>query len=63
MTGARSLTLAVTAMGRVQLASLRTWAAMSGKIAAIREACGCSEGEERERSIFFLPWGATSASE
>jgi len=38
--------LVVTARGRIQFASLRMRAAMSGNVAAIREACGCSEGEE-----------------
>jgi len=47
VTEPRSLTLVVTARGRMQFASLRTRAAMSGKVAAIRGACGCSEGEER----------------
>ena len=42
----RSLTLVVTVRGRIQFASLRMRAAMSGKVAAIRAACGCSEGEE-----------------
>jgi len=42
-----SLTLVVTARGRAQFASLRRRAAMSGKVAAIRGPCGCSEGEER----------------
>ena len=42
-----SLTLVGTASGRIQLASLRIRAAMSGKVAAISDACGCSEGEER----------------
>jgi len=46
VTDLRALTLVVTAMGRTQFASLRTWAAMSGKVAAMRAACGCSEGEE-----------------
>ena len=43
----RSLSLVVTVRGRIQFASLRTRAAMSGKVAAIRGAWGCSEGEER----------------
>ena len=47
VTDPRSLTLVVTASGSIQLASLRTRAAMSGKVAAIRDACWCSEGEER----------------
>jgi len=47
VTEPRSLTLVVTARGRIQLASLRTRAAMSGKVAAINDACWCSEGEER----------------
>jgi len=42
-----SLTLVVTARGRIQFASLRTRAAMSGKVAAISGPGGCSEGEER----------------
>jgi len=41
------LTLAVTAEGRVQMASLRRQAAMSGKVAAIRRDYVCSVGEER----------------
>jgi len=40
------LTLAVTARGRVQFASLRTRAAMLGKVAAIRVDSGCSVGVE-----------------
>ena len=47
VTDPRSLTLVVTARGRTQFASLRTRAQMSGKVAPIREACGCSEVEER----------------
>jgi len=47
VTDPRSLTLVVTARGRTHLASLRTRPALSGKVAAIRGACGCSEGEER----------------
>ena len=47
VTDPRSLTLVVTARARIRLASLRTQAAMSGKVAAISDACGCSEGEER----------------
>jgi len=47
VTEPRSLTLVVTVRGRIQFASLRTRAAMSGKVAAIRGTCGCSEGEER----------------
>jgi len=47
VTEPRSLTLVVTARGRTQFASLRMRAAMSGKVAAMRGACGCSEGEER----------------
>jgi len=47
VTDPRSLTLVVTARGRIQLASLRTRAAMSRKVAAIRDACWGSEGEER----------------
>ena len=47
VTDAPSLTLVVTGRGRIQFASLKTQAAMSGKVAAIRGACGCSEGEER----------------
>ena len=47
VTDPRSLTLVVTARGRIQFTSLRTRAAMSGKVAAIRGACGCSQGEER----------------
>jgi len=47
VTDPRSLILVVTARGRMQFASLRTQAAMSQKVAAIRGACGCSEGEER----------------
>jgi len=47
LTEPRWLTLMVTARGRIQFASLRTRAAMSGKVAAFRGACGCSEGEER----------------
>jgi len=47
VTDPRSLTLVVTARGRMQFASLKTRAAMSGKVAAMRGACGCSEGEER----------------
>ena len=47
VTEPRSLTLVVTARGRTHLASLRTRPALSGKVAAIRGACGCSEGEER----------------
>jgi len=47
MTEPLSLTLVVTVRGRVQLASLRTRAAMSGNVGAIREAWSCSEGEER----------------
>jgi len=39
-----SLTLAVTERGRVQLASLRTRAAMLGKVAAMRRESGCSVG-------------------
>jgi len=39
-----SLTLVVTARGRVQFASRRRRATMSGKVTAIREACSCSEG-------------------
>jgi len=42
-----SLTLVVTARGRVQLASLRTRAAMSGEVEAIRMAWACSEEEDR----------------
>jgi len=42
-----SLTLVVTTRGRLQLASLRTRAAMSRKVAAFREAWACSDGEER----------------
>jgi len=42
-----SLTFVVTASRRIQFASLRTQAAMLGKVAAIRDACGCSEGKER----------------
>ena len=38
VTDPRSLTLVVTARGRAQFASLRTRAAISGKVAAIREA-------------------------
>lgn len=41
-----SLTLAVTARGRVQLAFLRTRVAMSEKVAAIRRDSVCSVGEE-----------------
>ena len=48
VTEPRSLTLVVTERGRIQFASVRTRAAMSGKVAAIRVACGCSEGEQRE---------------
>jgi len=47
VTDPRSLTLVVTARGRIQFASLRTRAAMSGKVATIRDACACSEGEEQ----------------
>jgi len=47
VTDPRSLTLVVTARGRTKFASLTRLAAMSGKVAAIRGACGCSEGEER----------------
>jgi len=47
VTDPRSLTLVVTARGRIQFASLRTRAVMSGKVAAIRGPWGCSEGEER----------------
>jgi len=47
VTDPRSLTLVVTVRGRIQFVSLRTRAAMSGKVAAIRGACCCSEGEER----------------
>jgi len=47
VTDPRSLTLAVTARGSIQFASRRTRAAMSGKVAAISGACGCSEGQER----------------
>jgi len=36
VTDPRSLTLVVTVRGRIQFASLSTWAAMSGKEAAIR---------------------------
>jgi len=46
VTDPRSLTLVVTARGRIQFASLRTRAAMSEKVAAIRGACGCSERQE-----------------
>jgi len=47
VTDPRSLTLVVTGRGRTQFASLRTRAAISGQVAAIRGACECSEGEER----------------
>jgi len=47
VTDPRSLTLVVTARGRMQFASLRKRGAISGKVAAIRGSCGCSEGEER----------------
>jgi len=47
VTDPRSLTLVVNARGRTQFASLRTRAGMSGKVAAIRGACACSEVEER----------------
>jgi len=47
VTDPRSLTLVVTARGRIQLASLRTRAAMSGKVAAMSDACSSSEWEER----------------
>jgi len=47
VTDPRSLTLVVTARGRMQFASLRKRTAISGKVAAIRGSCGCSEGEER----------------
>ena len=47
VTDPQSLTLVVTARGRKQFASLRTRDAMSEKVAAIRGACGCSEGDER----------------
>jgi len=47
VTEPRSLTLVVTARGRIQFASLRTRAAISGKVAAIRGAWGCSEGDEQ----------------
>jgi len=47
VTEPRSLTLVVTARGRILFASLRTRAAMSGMVAAIRGACGYSEGDER----------------
>jgi len=47
VTEPRLLTLVVTARGRRPLASLRTRAAMSGKVAAMRGACGSSEGEVR----------------
>jgi len=42
-----SLTLAVMARGSVQFASLRTRAAISEKVAAIRVDSGCSVGGER----------------
>jgi len=42
-----SLAWVVTARGRIQFASLRTPAAMSGNVAAIRGAWVCFEGEER----------------
>jgi len=47
VTDPRSLTLVVTARGTILFASLRTRAARSGKVAAIRDACKCSEGEEQ----------------
>jgi len=47
VTDPRSLTFVVTARGRIRFASLRTRAAISGKVAAIKEACWYSEGEER----------------
>jgi len=47
VTDPQSLTLVVTVRGRIQFASLRTRAAISGKVAAIKGACRCSEGEER----------------
>jgi len=40
MTEPRSLTLVETARGRAQFASLRAQAAISGKVAAIRDASG-----------------------
>ena len=41
-----SLTLVVTARGRMQFTSLRTRTAISGQVAAIRSPCGYSVGEE-----------------
>jgi len=58
VTDPRSLTLVVTASRRIQFASLRRRAAMSGKVAAIRGACGCSEEEERGAYIFFSAVGS-----
>jgi len=47
VTDPRSLTLVVTARRMIKFASLRTRAAMLGKVAAITDACGCSEGKEQ----------------
>jgi len=46
LTDLGSLTLVVSATGRIKLASPRTRAAMSWNVAAIRGPCGGSEGEE-----------------
>jgi len=54
----RSLTWVVTARVTIQFASLRTQAAMSGKVATIIDTGGCSEGEERGAKNLLLAVGS-----